>query len=139
MTHIVFEHTRGGQWGSMPPVRLQVTESALPPKPETLDACCPHCRQALHSVRRHAIQRLGSAVCQLLGAVPIIVLSSLRLARLAIAMVLSLIGVVGFGVHRAARRIAHPDDRSLLPHVGHGKDPFRAIPGTIPGAIPDVG
>ncbi len=121
MTQIVFEHTRTGPRGTIPQARFQLshgesaTESALPAKPSLTDECCPHCRQALVLRERNAFQRLRGALFQLLSAVALILISVLRLARLGVAMVMSLIGVIGFGLQNVAMRIAHPDDRRLLP------------------------
>ena len=114
MTQIVLEKTRTTRAGEFPEFRFQV-ESSLPPKPATTEECCPHCQQTWYQQSPNALQRIRLAIYQLLGALALIVFSVLRLARLAIAMAFSLVGVIGFGLHNVALRIAHPDDRRLLP------------------------
>ncbi len=111
MTHITIERTRRGPAHRFPPVHFQAVESPLPQKP-AMDVC-PHCQLARRS--QTTLGRLKSALLQLLVAVLTIVWSVIRLARLAVGMVLCLVGVIGFGLHSLASQIVHPVDRRLLP------------------------
>ena len=96
--------------------RFQAVESPLP-KPAS-EHCCPHCHLSLEDREPTTLQRLKSAVWQLLTAVFAIVLSVLRLARLIVATAFCLVGVIGFGISRIGTRIVHPDDLRLLPLSG---------------------
>ena len=122
MTQIVLEHSRSGTPGGFREMRFQIdhgtqqVESQLPPKPAALDECCPHCQQFLPTPSRNAFQRLRAGLRQLLLAVPAIIFAVLRIVRLVVALALSFVGVLGFGVHRLGQKIVHPDDQRLLPH-----------------------
>ena len=100
--------------GSIP--RAAWIESQLPDKPAS--GCCPHCQQELHSGPQTTIHRIRWAIIQLFSAIVAIVFCALRLARLAVAVAFSLVGVLGFGMQTLGSKIAHPDDRRILPRLG---------------------
>ena len=92
-------------------------EHRVPNKP--MAGCCPHCMQGLQDGPQTTIHRIRWAVVQLFSAVVAIVFCALRLARLAVAVAFSLVGVVGFGMQTLGTKVAHPDDRRLLPRLGN--------------------
>lgn len=98
---------------------IESHESQLPPKPDI--ACCPHCLQEFEAGRHTTLHRIQWAVVQLVTAVVAIIFCALRLARLAVAVAFSMIGVVGFGMQTIGSKIAHPDDRRLLPRLGRSQ------------------
>ncbi len=120
MSQIALERPVRQTAGQAPWTRFQAVESPLP-KPLD-EPCCPHCHLSLEDRDPTTLQRLKSAVWQLLTAAFAIVLSVLRLARLIVALAFCLVGVVGFGLSRIGTRIVHPDDLRLLPLSGRSND-----------------
>ena len=82
---------------------------------------CPHCHEH-GSQGSNTIRYLRAGLIQLLAAVLVIVFSILRLVRLVIAAVLTLLAIAGTGFYRASQFIVHPDDRRLLPSVPRRRD-----------------
>ncbi|MGI9519116.1 MAG: hypothetical protein ACR2NP_18840 [Pirellulaceae bacterium] len=120
MSQIALEMPARHGEGQVPWTRFQAVESPLPKSAS--EPCCPHCHLSLEDREPTTLQRLKSAVWQLLTAVFAIVLSVLRLARLIAAMAFCLVGVIGFGLSRIGARIVHPDDLRLLPLSGRTND-----------------
>lgn len=67
----------------------------------------PHARTTVLSVLLGGIQRLFVALCMIVGGV-------LRFARLVVAGVLCLIGLIGASSRAIGIKIAHPHDRRLF-------------------------
>jgi hypothetical protein len=90
------------------------------PPVKSASGCCPHCLQELSSEHQTTIHRIRWAVVQLFSAIVAIVFCALRLVRLVVAVALSLVGILGFGLQTVGFKIAHPDDRRLLPRMSRG-------------------
>ena len=123
-----FQNSRHQNRAEFSPVPRSAGFESLIAKPEV--GCCPHCQQVMHDhgESQTTIQRIKWAVVQLFSAVVAIVFCALRLARLAVAVAFSVVGVLGFGLQTFGSKIVHPDDRRLLPRFGNSqsstRDPF---------------
>ena len=116
MTQMTLDRPLGARYAEVPQHRFRAVESPLPAKPQdhgTGGNICPHCHNALPP--QHTFQSLKSGLLQLVSALLTIVFSVLRLARLIVAVVFSVVGLVGFGLQNVARRVVHPNDQRLLP------------------------
>lgn len=91
-------------------------EYRQPVMPIKFEQCCPAC-QAAQNANPNILSRLKGAFFQLLGALFVIVLSILRLARLIVAGAFTLVGLIGTGIYIAGQNIVHPDDQRLLPNL----------------------
>ncbi len=115
MTQITIERTKMRHYPGAAQAPCPLRESPLPSKPAAYS--CPRC--SAPQVRPETtLQQMKFALGQLLTALLTIALSVVRLVRLAIAVALCVVGVVGFGLRRAGQLIVHPRDRKLLPGNG---------------------
>ena len=93
-------------------------QQATVPPVKSEQFCCPHCNRPPLST----FGKLRTGFVQLAVALVVIVLSILRLARLVVAGMFTLVGLIGCGFYVAGQRVAHPDDRKLLPSLPVGSD-----------------
>ena len=98
--------------------QLFAGQRAPSPPVKSEQFCCPHCNRPPMST----FGKLRAGFVQLGHALIVIVLSVLRLARLVVAGVFTLLGLIGCGFYVAGQRVAHPDDRKLLPGLPVGSD-----------------
>ena len=80
--------------------------------------CCPYCQQTVVGDQPTALHRIKHAALQLFAALFAIVFCVFRIVRLVVGGVLTMIGLVGFGLKTVGSKIVHPDDRRLLPQIG---------------------
>ena len=87
------------------------------PKPSPLEPIthkCPYCDQHLPQGRTSIISVFLSGIGRLIAAIGMIIGAIIRCARLAVATVLCLVGVVGFCCRSLGLKIAHPHDRRFF-------------------------
>ncbi len=76
---------------------------------------CPYCQQERPTDSSKSVHRvLTKSVHQFVFGLVLFVFCVFRVARLAVASALCLVGFIGNGFRRAGLFVAHPDDRRLL-------------------------